>query len=51
MEITAKSKTAIKPQSFPPIERVTYYLSFRVHLQVLQRKTLMATNADPLEWG
>ena len=51
MEITAKSKTAIKPQSLPPTERATYYHSLRVHLQVIQWKTLMTTNVDPLEWG
>ena len=51
MEITAKSKTAIKPQSLPPTERATLYHSLRVHVQVIQWKTLMTTNAAPLEWG
>ena len=51
MEITAKCKTVTKPQSLPPTERATYYHSFRVHLQVIQWKTLMATDADPLGWG
>ena len=49
MEINAKSKTAIKPQSLPPTERATYYHSLCVHLQVIQWKALMTTNADPLE--
>ena len=51
MEITAKSKTAIIPQSLPPTEKATYYHFLRVHLQVIQWKTLMTTSADPLEWG
>ena len=51
MEITAKSKTVIKPQSLPPTERATCYHSLRVHLQVIQWKTLMITIADRLEWG
>ena len=51
MEITAKYKTATKPQSLPPTERATYYHSLRVHLQVIQWKTLMTTDADPLGWG
>ena len=50
MEITAKCKTATKPQSLPPTERATYYHSLRVHLQVIQWKTLMITDADPLGW-
>ena len=50
MEITCRSKTAIKSQSLPPAERVTYYHSLRVHLQIM-RKALMSTNADPLGWG
>ena len=49
MNITAKSKTAIASQSLPPTERATYYHSLRVHLQVTQWKTLITTNADPLE--
>ena len=51
MNITAKSKTAIASQSLPPTERATYYHSLRVHLQVTQWKTLITTNADPLEQG
>ena len=51
MEITAKFKTAIKPQSLFPTERTTYFHSLRVYLQVIQWKMLMTTNADPLEWG
>ena len=51
MEITTKSKTASKPQSLPPAERAPYYNLLRVHLQVIQWKKLMTTNADPLEWG
>ena len=51
MEITAKSKTAIKPQSLPPTERVIYYHSLRVYLQVIHDhwEAMMPTNADPLE--
>ena len=49
MEITAKFKTAIKPQSFPPTERAAYYHSLRVHLQVIHWKMLITINADPLE--
>ena len=33
------------------LKGATYYHSLRVHLQVIQWKTLMTTNADPLEWG
>ena len=50
MEITAKCKTAIKPQSLPPVERATCCHSLRVRQRVIQQKALMAANADRLEW-
>ena len=51
MEMAATSNTALKPQDLPPSERAAYYHSLRVHLQVIQWKSLMETSLLPTEWG
>ena len=40
MEMAATSNTTLKPQNLPPSERAAYYHSLRVHLQVIQWKSL-----------
>ena len=47
----ATSNTTIKPQNLPQSERAAYYHSLRVHLQVIQWKSLMETSLLPTEWG
>jgi len=51
MEMTATSNTVIKPQSLPPSESAAYYHSLRVHLQVIQWKSLMTSTIMPTDWG
>lgn len=51
MEMAATSRTTLKPQNLPPTERAAYYHSLRVHLQVVQWKSLMGSSLSPIEWG
>ena len=51
MRLVATSKTVIKPQNLPPSERAAYFHSLRVHLQVIEWKSLMNIALHPIEWG
>lgn len=51
MKAAATSKTTIKPQTFPPTENAVNYHFLRIHLQVIEWKTLMNIQLNPLEWG
>lgn len=51
MKAAATSKTTIKPQSLAPTESAAKYHFLRVHLQVIEWKTLMSVQLNPLDWG
>ena len=50
-ESRATSKTKIKLQSPAPTENAAKYHFVRVHLQVIQWKTLICVQLNPLDWG
>ena len=47
----ATSKTKIKPQSLAPTKNAAKYHFLRIHLQVIEWKTLMGVELNPLDWG
>ena len=51
MRAAATSKTTLKPQALPPTESAAQYHFLRMHLQVIEWKTLMDVELDPLNWG
>ena len=51
MKAAATSKTTIKPQTLPPTENAARYHFLRIHFQVIEWKTLMTAQLDPLDWG
>lgn len=51
MRFAATATTAIKPQSLPPTERAAYFHSLRVHLQVIEWKSLMRVTLPAVDWG
>jgi len=51
MHLIARSSTRPRPERLPPTERAAHFHVLRVHLQVVQWKSLMATNLDPENWG
>ena len=51
MEVLATCTSSVKPQVLPPTERAAYYHSLRVHLQVIQWKSLLGTSLEPADWG
>ena len=51
MKMAATLKTTIKPHSLAPTESATTYQSIRVHLQVIEWKTLMRVELNLLDWG
>lgn len=51
MRFAATSTTSIKPQSLPPTERAAYFHSLRVHLQVIEWKSLMSVTLPAEDWG
>ena len=44
------STTRPIPERLPPTERAAYFHVLRVHLQVVQWKTLMVTDINPQAW-
>ena len=51
MRAAVTSKTTIKPQTLPPTENAAHYHFLRIHLQVIEWKTLMNVQLDPIDWG
>lgn len=51
MSLIASSTTTIKPQCLPLTERAAYFHSLRVHLQVIEWKSLMNVSLNPAAWG
>ena len=51
MKTVATSKTPVKPQSLPPTENAARYHFLRIHLQVIEWKTLMTLELNPIDWG
>ena len=51
MNMTASSTVQLRPERLPPTENATKFHVYRVHLQVIQWKTLMSTDMKPEEWG
>ena len=49
MKAAGTSKTTIKPQSLAPTESATKYHSMRVRLQVIEWKTLISVELNPLD--
>ena len=44
-------KKKIKPQSLAPTKNTAKYHFLRIHLQVIEWKTLMGVELNPLDWG
>ena len=51
MQAVATLKITIKPQSLAPTVSANKYHSMRVHFQVIEWKTLMSVELNPLDWG
>lgn len=51
MRFAATATTTIKPQSLPPTARAAYFHSLRVHLQVIEWKSLMRVTLPAEDWG
>ena len=51
MRKAATSKSTIKPHNLPPTENAAYFHFLRVHLQVIEWKTLMNVTLNPTDWG
>ena len=51
MKLSAAGASKFIPEKLPPTESAAKEHSFRVHLQILQWKSLMDTDLDPTDWG
>ena len=51
MRAAVTSKTTLKPQVLSPTESAAQYHFLRIHLQVIEWKTLMDVQLDSLNWG
>jgi 5'-3' exonuclease len=51
MNLTASSTKQLRPERLPPTENAALQHIYRVHLQVVQWKTLMDTDLQPEDWG
>ena len=51
MRITATTTQMLRPEYLPPTENSAKYHVMRVHLQVLQWKSLTTTGFNPQDWG
>ena len=51
MNQLATSSLRPRPERLPPYERAAHFHACRVHLQVVQWKTLMRDCIDPQDWG
>ena len=51
MNLLASSKSPVEPEKLPPTENAAENHSYRVHLQIIQWKTLMNSNISPVNWG
>ena len=51
MHSAATATITIKPQSLPPTDRGAYFHSLRVHLQVIEWKSLMSVTLPAEDWG
>ena len=51
MNFIATGKSRLNPERLPPTERAAHFHILRVHLQVVQWHTFMATELSPLQWG
>ena len=49
--LVTSSTCAVLPERLPPTRNAAKFHVLRVHLQVLQWKTLMLTSAVPTDWG
>jgi len=47
----SSSTSSVLPERLPPTRNAAKYHVLRVHLQILQWKTLMSTSAIPTDWG
>jgi len=51
MHVSATSSQLFRPEKLPPTENAAKFHILRVHLQVLQWKSLSTKIADPSQWG
>ena len=51
MRMAATGTSKMQPEKLPPTERSARFHCFRVHLQIIQWKSLMAADIDPKKWG
>ena len=51
MNMIATRSRLLRPERLPPTENAARFHILRVHLQVMQWKSLMTTNIKPEDWG
>jgi len=50
-QLTTSSTSVVRPERLPPTVNAAKFHVLRAHLQTLQWKTLMSTEASPTDWG